>query len=43
VVVYTGALPSALGTGAYDMTLRVEFIANAAVGHEATRRVNLAA
>jgi hypothetical protein len=43
VVVYTGTLPGALGTGAYDMTLRVEFIANPAVGHEATRRVSLTA
>jgi hypothetical protein len=41
VVVYTGTLPAGLGLGAYDMTLRVEFIANAAVGHEVTRRVTL--
>jgi hypothetical protein len=43
VVVYTGTLPPALGVGDYDITLRVEFMANAAVGHEVTRRVVLAA
>jgi hypothetical protein len=40
-VVYQGPLPAGLGTGAYDLTLRVELIANAAIGHEVTRRVNL--
>jgi hypothetical protein len=40
---YIGALPSALGPGAYDLTLRVEFTLNAAIGHEVTRRVNLVA
>ena len=42
-VVYNLALPPALGTGAYDVTLRVEFIPNPAIGHEVTRRVNLLA
>jgi hypothetical protein len=42
-VVYNLALPAAVGTGSYDVTLRVEFIPNPAIGHEITRRVNLVA
>jgi len=42
-VIYNVALPAALGTGAYDVTLRVEFMLNPAIGHEITRRVNLVA
>lgn len=42
-VTYIGPLPATLGLGAYDLTLRVEFMLNAAIGHEVTRRVNLVA
>jgi hypothetical protein len=42
-VVYNLALPAALGAGAYDITLRVEFMLNPAIGHEVTRRVSLVA
>jgi hypothetical protein len=40
-VTYSGPLPAALGTGNYNLILRVEKISNPALGHEATRAVVL--
>jgi hypothetical protein len=40
---YAGALPAALGTGAYRMTLRVERTDDASAAHQATRSIVLAA
>ena len=42
-VTYSGALPGALGTGNYNLTLRVEKISSPTIGHEATRAVVLTA
>jgi len=38
---YSGPLPAGLGTGSYTLTLRVEHMDGAAVGHEASLQVNL--
>ncbi len=38
---YSGALPAGLGIGSYTLTLRVEHLDDAAVGHEVSLQVNL--
>jgi hypothetical protein len=42
-VIFNGALPAALGTGAYQVTLRLEDTGNPAVAHEVSRNVTLVA
>jgi hypothetical protein len=42
-IIYSGALPASLNTGAYTVTLRVERTDNAAVAHEVSRNITLTA